>query len=372
MSEYFKDKFRKNPHVFNILLHIIDVNKIIKWILWEDIYMKFGQADNFVNEKKVWKEFFIIFYDEPEEVAENRFQKKFASKEMLDNMEQLLHEENVECFAQLMKSGFDPDWMCKVMPDAEKYKTEGIALYDDKYSRTDKLLVFADDHNFSPSKTHVYSLLVRKDMPVDQVKEAITKASDEYCNSEIGKQTLKELKEKGKEFTYEQFKTFVPNEICKRYGIEIVSNNINVDLAYCRKGPLWIDYHESVLSNEIPCKEHKTQSVVVTPVDRDGLDFTLHNISLNVKEGMSLKDVKEAISKASVEFCQTEEGRKVFSNNNNSFNYGDFDIYVPNEICKKYGIEKVDFICSFMETDFNEELVDEADLQNENDELYLE
>lgn len=339
--------------------------------------MKFEQDNNFVNEKKAWKEFFIIFYDEPEEIAENRFQRKFASKETPENIDQILHEENVDRFAQLVQSGFDPDWMCKVMPSAEKYKTEGMALYNDKYSRTDNLLVFADDHNFSPSYTHIYSLLIRKNMSVDEVKEAIVKASDEYCNSEIGKQKLKELKEKGEEFTYEQFKTFVPNEICKKYGIEIVSNDVNVDLAYCRKNPLWIDYHESVLSesvlsNETPHKEHKTQSVIVTSVDRDGLGFTFHNISLNVEEGMTLKDVKEAISKSSVEFCQTEEGKKVFSDNNNSFNYGDFDIYVPNEICKKYGIEKVDSACSFMEADFNEELVSADDLQNENDELYLE
>ena len=116
------------------------------------------------------------------------------------------------------------------------------------------------------------------------------------------------------------------------------------------------------------------KNVVVTFVDRDGfgLNFTLFNMILNVKEDMSSEDVHDAIAKASLEFCQTEAGREIFSANNNSFNYGDFDIYVPNEICKKYGIEKVDSICSFMEADFNEELVDETDLQNENDDLYLE
>ena len=78
------------------------------------------------------------------------------------------------------------------------------------------------------------------------------------------------------------------------------------------------------------------KKVVITAIDRDGFEFHFSHICLGVSDDMDKLDVKKAIEKASTEYCKTEEGQKLYKYNNNSFNYGDFDLYVPNEICEKY------------------------------------
>lgn len=107
--------------------------------------------------------------------------------------------------------------------------------------------------------------------------------------------------------------------------------------------------------------------VVITAIDRDGLEFTFANIVLDVDDDMDMKSVRKAIEKASTEYCQTEEGKKVFIGNCHNFNYGDFDTYVPNDICVKHGILKVCSDISFNDVDFNTQLVSETDVFGEND-----
>lgn len=96
-----------------------------------------------------------------------------------------------------------------------------------------------------------------------------------------------------------------------------------------------------------------------------GMHFNFENICLNVADDMCASEVKRAIAKASVEYCQTEEGRDVFEHNCRNFNYGDFNLYVPNEICGKYGIEKIDSEIEFDDVNFNEQLVDETELEGD-------
>jgi hypothetical protein len=97
----------------------------------------------------------------------------------------------------------------------------------------------------------------------------------------------------------------------------------------------------------------------ITAVERDGFDIRVLTISLNVEEGVDLKD---AIQKASIEFCQTEEGRKIYEYNYQAFNLADFEMHVPNSICQKYGIEKLDSITMEEDMDWDEQLVNLSDV----------
>lgn len=51
-------------------------------------------------------------------------------------------------------------------------------------------------------------------------------------------------------------------------------------------------------------------------------------------------DLKGAVYAAATEFCQTEEGRRIYDYNCCCFNWADFSVSVPNEFCKKYGFKK--------------------------------
>ena len=97
----------------------------------------------------------------------------------------------------------------------------------------------------------------------------------------------------------------------------------------------------------------------IVALDRDGLDTRIVVITVNVDEGV---DVEKAIKAACTEYCKTEEGRKTYEGNCNCFNWGDFDTYVPNDICRKHGFSKAGLEIQAEEVDFNEQLVDEYDI----------
>lgn len=96
-------------------------------------------------------------------------------------------------------------------------------------------------------------------------------------------------------------------------------------------------------------------------VDNHGLNHNVINIILYVRNDMTLDDVITAIKKASTEYCLTNEGKQTYIGNCHCFNFGDFDTYVPNTICEKYGIKKIDSNTTFGIVDFNTELVEESD-----------
>lgn len=99
--------------------------------------------------------------------------------------------------------------------------------------------------------------------------------------------------------------------------------------------------------------------------DNHGLDTRYSSFTINARHEMTTEDVIDAIRKASTEYCQTEEGRKVYSGNCHNFNIGDFDAYVTNELCQKYGIQKVESNTASYFMDFNEQLVNETDILEE-------
>ena len=110
------------------------------------------------------------------------------------------------------------------------------------------------------------------------------------------------------------------------------------------------------------------KKVIITAIEEyagnHGLSSNIHHIALNVQDDMSTDDIKDAMSKAATDYCKTPEGKQVYQENCNCFNIGDFDTHVPNDICKKYGIEKIDSDTSFGTIDFNTELVDEFELND--------
>lgn len=86
------------------------------------------------------------------------------------------------------------------------------------------------------------------------------------------------------------------------------------------------------------------RKVCIIATDQDGLN-TKNYIFEFLADNRTLNDtaaIKRAIENAVKEFCQTEEGRKVYEGNSNNFNWGDLDAYVPEVILNKHGLYKPD------------------------------
>lgn len=107
------------------------------------------------------------------------------------------------------------------------------------------------------------------------------------------------------------------------------------------------------------------RKVCIIATDQDGLN-TKNYIFEFLADNRKLKDtadIRRAIKEAVKEFCQTEEGRKVYEGNCNNFNWGDLDAYVPETVLNKYGLYKPDAASGdILEVDFNEQLIDENDV----------
>lgn len=70
-----------------------------------------------------------------------------------------------------------------------------------------------------------------------------------------------------------------------------------------------------------------------------GLEENILIIPLQV-ENLNIS-VEELVVKATKEFLNTEDGEKALEETCGNFNYVDFDMYVPNSICEKYGFRKL-------------------------------
>ena len=76
-------------------------------------------------------------------------------------------------------------------------------------------------------------------------------------------------------------------------------------------------------------------------------------------------DLLAAAKAAAMDFCKTPEGRDVFDGD--SFGWYDFMTNVPNEFCEKHGFKMVKTVGSDEIVDWDESLVYEDDLEDEND-----
>lgn len=105
------------------------------------------------------------------------------------------------------------------------------------------------------------------------------------------------------------------------------------------------------------------KEVTVTATEAEGIAWKTYTFHL-LKANDSI-NVTEAVKAACTEYCSTPEGRKTFEGNCDNFNWGDFDAYVPNEICEKYGIRKVDSFAEQINASFDEMLVNESEIYPE-------
>lgn len=105
----------------------------------------------------------------------------------------------------------------------------------------------------------------------------------------------------------------------------------------------------------------------VVAVERDGWDIRTLTIVFEVPD--EAFDLVEAVKKAATEYCLTEDGRATYRYNCHSFNWADFAMSVPNEICEKHGFKKVvDGILSDLKVNWDEELVDDSQIEEDEDE----
>ena len=88
-------------------------------------------------------------------------------------------------------------------------------------------------------------------------------------------------------------------------------------------------------------KEIYNMSRIVYLVAKEnvGLDENVLIIPLDVER--KNVPIEELVALATKEFLSTEEGEKALEETCGNFNYADFDTYVPNSICGKYGFWKV-------------------------------
>ena len=103
----------------------------------------------------------------------------------------------------------------------------------------------------------------------------------------------------------------------------------------------------------------------IVAIERDGLDLRV--LALNFDVPSADFDLKAAIKAACTEYCQTEQGRAIYEYNCSSFNWADFAMSVPAEICAKHGFKLITSDVADEEVNWDEELVNECDIYQENE-----
>ncbi len=107
---------------------------------------------------------------------------------------------------------------------------------------------------------------------------------------------------------------------------------------------------------------HNIMSIVAT---EHGGRSLIRSIPINIHvldDNTSDFDIRSAVEKAVCDYLCTPEGKRVYDYNCESFNWGDFEANVPNEICQKYGFEKIEPVANILEVDWDEQLADGAAL----------
>lgn len=98
----------------------------------------------------------------------------------------------------------------------------------------------------------------------------------------------------------------------------------------------------------------------VVAIERDGWDLRILTLQFDVPNAKF--DLKGAVCKAATDYCKTKDGRKIYDYNCSYFNWADFATNVPQEFCEKYGFKKIDPIVSDIEVDWDEQLVDDSQI----------
>ena len=109
------------------------------------------------------------------------------------------------------------------------------------------------------------------------------------------------------------------------------------------------------------------KNVNITVTEHDGMDTRCFVLRLGIDEAAlepNKDSIREAVIKACTEYVQTEEGKKTYEYNCGCFNWADFESEVPNSICEKYGFAKRNSSDESFEVDWDEHLVDDAELDD--------
>lgn len=105
-------------------------------------------------------------------------------------------------------------------------------------------------------------------------------------------------------------------------------------------------------------------------VDNHGIGNSTTAFDITVDSSWSEEQVMSALHDIAKEYCLTQDGWETYESNCNCFNIGDLILYVPTEMFVKHGIfpkfrtNPTDAIS----IDFNEQLVEESDVFQEEEE----
>lgn len=103
----------------------------------------------------------------------------------------------------------------------------------------------------------------------------------------------------------------------------------------------------------------------VVAIERDGLDVRTLTLLFEVPDEHFY--LEYWVRKAATDYVKTEEGRRVYSYNCHWFNWADFAMSVPNSFCEKYGFRMVDTALSDITVDWDEQLVDDSQIEDDDD-----
>lgn len=106
----------------------------------------------------------------------------------------------------------------------------------------------------------------------------------------------------------------------------------------------------------------------IVAIERDGMDVRAISLSFDVPDQEF--DLVSAVKSAALAYCKTDKGKAIYEYNCSLFNWADFDA-VPSEFCEQYGFKKVDAALGDIIVDWDEQLVDDLVLEEEEtDELF--
>lgn len=101
----------------------------------------------------------------------------------------------------------------------------------------------------------------------------------------------------------------------------------------------------------------------VVAIERDGFD--IRTLTLHFDVPSKDFDLISAVKNAATDYCKTVEGKKTYEYNCRSFNWADFAMHVSNNFCREHGFEVLELICSDIEVDWDEQLVDESEIEDD-------
>lgn len=135
------------------------------------------------------------------------------------------------------------------------------------------------------------------------------------------------------------------------------------EIKTCEKNIQYISNHAVLMTTEeveefvtydYRKQEKAKKEVLINAIDYEDLEPVSVLLRLMVDDDMGKPEIEHAIHLACKEYCQIE------GKTHGSFNYGDFDALVPNDICEKYGIAKLEIPFEQMDVAYGKDLTEEC------------